>query len=345
LRASRLYEGVSCEGEALALAARLTLAGAPWRLLVLAAGSTPRWGFLDARSILEGAGAVAGRLAGSCGDCAFLVEAPGGRLGRGALVRGWLWGREARVEAGGSSASYALGRPGGLVGYESFAASLRGRRMANEDSSLVASVCVGGSRVRLVAVADGAGGLGGGDVASTLAVSAFLASVAGLLAAGTRPGDAIVEAIEDAGAVVAGHASRAGRRMASTLAAAAVAPGGRVYYAAVGDSPVVLVDSRGARVVSEMQRVERPGGGSALTSYLGGPMEVSAGSEAVEPPALIIVESDGVYEYVEPGELAAHPGAHADAVASWLVEEAIRRGSGDNVTAAVGVVRRVESEG
>jgi len=345
LRVSRLYEGVACEGESLALSARLSLAGAPSRLLVLAAGFTPRWGFLDARSILEGAESVARRLASSCGDCSFLVEAPGGVFGRGARVRGWLWGREARVEAGSSSARYGLGRPHGPVGYESFTATLRGRRKANEDSSLVASMCVGDARVRMLAVADGAGGLGGGDVASILAVTAFLASTAGLLAAGARPEDAIIEALEDAGAVVAGHVARTGKRIASTLAAVAVTPGGRAYYASVGDSPVVLVDPKGARVVSRVQRIDRPGGGSALTSYLGGPMDISSGAVTLEPPAILVVESDGVYEYIEPSELTLHPGASADTIAWWLVEEALRRGSSDNVTAAVGVVRTVESEG
>jgi len=341
---SRLYEGVACEGEALALAARLLLAGAaPSRLAILTAGNVPRWGFLDTRSLLSGASEIAGRLARSCRECSFLVEAYGGRLGRGAVVRGWLWGREARVESGESYALYLLGRPRSLVGYESFAASLRGRRKANEDSALVASVCVGGSRVRLVAVADGAGGLGGGDVASTLALSAFLASVVDLLIAGAGPRDALIEAVEDAGAVVAGHIARTGKRIASTLAAAAVAPGGRLYYASVGDSPVVTVDSRGARIVSEFQRIERPGGGSALTSYLGGPMEVSAGEDILELPALVLVESDGVYEYVNPRELEGISIGHADLIARWLVEEALRRGSTDNVTAAVGVVRRIEA--
>jgi len=343
---ARLYEAVSCDGESFALAARMLLAGSRARLLVLSAGGAPKWGFLDAARVLGSAGELAGRLAGSCGgDCAFLVEASGGgRAGRGAVVRGWLWGREARVEAGGARAAYVLGRPRGLVGYELFAASLRGPRRANEDSGLVASVCVGGEVFRLVAVADGAGGLGGGDVASSIAIAGFLASAVDLIIAGAPVGDALVEALEDAGAAVTGHVARTGKRIASTLAAAAIAPGGSVYYASVGDSPVIVVDSRGARVVSELQRIERPGGGSALTSYLGGPMEVSAGRESVEPPALVVVESDGVYEYVGPEELEALTTGHADTIASWLVGEALRRGSGDNVTAAVGVVRGLEGE-
>ena len=226
-------------------------------------------------------------------------------------------------------------------------ASDKGRRNHNEDSALYASYgfCAGDGRrrYRLVAVADGAGGLGGGDTASYIVLRGLYRQVGSRLAEGPPTEDAVRELITAVNSELVGYIDRIGRQIASTLSLIIVdLDDGMVYYGNVGDTAIYLLRDGGVEVLNEAHRTVLPGGRTALTSYMGRRRleQVKVGSFRVDEPVLIAIMTDGVYEYVDPDGLAGRlKGRKAlyrlGEAAEELIRQAFARGSSDNLTVAL----------
>lgn len=226
--------------------------------------------------------------------------------------------------------------------------SVAGRREGNEDATLFLRLA-GGRMV--AAVADGMGGLGRGDVASRLALDVLQRE---LTAGGPL-----------AGAVHLAHEAllREARDepLGSTLVAALV-EGEVVWVVNVGDSRAYHRGADGMRRVTrdhtvaaeaaeagvEDAAVREGRWAESLTRSLGtedelevdgfGPILLRAGDD-------LLLCSDGLYRVV-PDEvveeiLERHPDPAAATEA--LIEEALRRGSADNVSAVI--LRRTRAEG
>jgi len=227
-----------------------------------------------------------------------------------------------------------------------------GGREVNEDAyGAWADRATGGA---FFVLADGAGGHGGGDVASRLAVERVLDHFRAVpVVDASVVADAIVAANE---AVVAGQAG--GRRVAamrSTIVVLAIDPAGNVAtWGHVGDSRlyhcrdgVVIARTRDHSVVQGLV----DSGGITADEALGHPLrnrllaaigEVDAhvpalsGSVALLPGDRLLLCSDGVWEYIADAQVAAL--ALGSAPDAWLrgIEQAVtvaQRPGADNFTA------------
>jgi protein phosphatase len=224
--------------------------------------------------------------------------------------------------------------------------SLRGRRSGNEDAVL--SVRLSDGR-HLCAVADGMGGHRCGEVASSLALEALHRAL--------EDGASLREAMEAANARVHGESvSNPERAGMGTTLVVLLRAGGSYEIGNVGDSRAYRVDREGIfQITSDHsfaaeaarsgmmspEEVERSPWRNALTRSLGTQarveVDVFGPYPASAPPHLVLLCSDGLYRPLGDEGMREHllgsPGLEP-AVAS-LAELAIRRGSDDNVSAAV----------
>ena len=227
-------------------------------------------------------------------------------------------------------------------------------RENNEDSYCLGELPVPGGW--LLAVADGLGGLQGGEVASGIAVRTLRA----YLWAEGGPDVSWREALRR-GIVAAHRAIRAEAAadgalagMATTLTAAVVA-GGRLHWGHVGDSRAYLVRggalaplTRDHSVVAELLAAGRLAPEAArrdprrhqLTQALGmeGEPEVETGELDLLPGDWVVLATDGLTAVVRDEEIlrAAAASASAGAFCQTLVDLANARGGPDNITVLVG---------
>jgi PPM family protein phosphatase len=241
--------------------------------------------------------------------------------------------------------------PGASAGIELAALTDVGtERDHNEDAC--GTLLLGGSAV--LVVADGVSSSAGGEVASQMAVEVVLRAFAEEPA--DRPaGQRLYRAVQQANIEVYDRAIAVPELhgMATTLVALAVEQGA-LTVVHVGDSRLYL--RRGEEIVqltkdhtlaaerlrlgvysAEKARVHPDR--SVLTRSLGRELIVNRDriSQSLAAGDLLIACSDGLYNVLPDEEMGALAGGAPDAAAACraLVEEANRRGTGDNLTAGV----------
>jgi protein phosphatase len=218
-----------------------------------------------------------------------------------------------------------------------------GPRESNQDTVL--SIRLPDDRW-LLAVADGMGGLEEGELASQTAL--------GALYNGLCEGSSLEEAVREANTAVNREAE--GRVMGTTLVAA-VLSGRQAEIANVGDSRAYNSDllgllqvTRDHTMAEEAARTgeilfTEPGDGparwaGALARYLGAEEEVEVDSfgpvDLLEGGWLVLC-SDGLHGVMSLDEIDAFlmGQTDADAAAAGLIEEALERDTGDNVSVAL----------
>ncbi len=230
-------------------------------------------------------------------------------------------------------------------------------REHNEDAHLV------DNDLQLFVVADGMGGHAAGEVASQMALDTFSAVVR----AGTARADAfradpesreakrevlrlLEEAAHAACAAVfeAGRADESKRGMGTTLCAL-LAVGHQAFIAHVGDSRIYLVRGdkthqltqdhtlqnellkRGRLSAEEIGRVKQR---NALTRAIGvyASVDVDTLDLDILPGDRILLCSDGLYSYLNKGELASILEGPAALAPQRLIALANQRGGHDNIT-------------
>ncbi len=221
----------------------------------------------------------------------------------------------------------------------------RALRAMNQDAVVVRGLP---GRRELAAVCDGMGSHEGGGLASRMALDT--------LAGELEQGATLVEAVQRANARVREAAEEDPRLdgMGTTMVALLREEDGYTI-ANVGDSRAYLVDADGIRQLTrdhsfvaeavasgEMSEEEalRSPWRNAITRNLGGgdavEVDVFPGSSP-ERPHVVVLCSDGVHGVLGPAAIEAvvRGSPHIRDTARLLCEEAIRKGTQDNVTAAV----------
>lgn len=219
-------------------------------------------------------------------------------------------------------------------------------------------------RGRLIVLADGMGGLAGGEVASSVAADAirdvFLYGDPG------DPRDILIEAFRTAHQAILDESDRQPelRGMGSTCCAAIYRSGGQLHYGHVGDSRIYLIRQGRAQrltedhsVVARMVRegilteeqAARDGRRNVLTAALGIDSDSLLADFPIEPLQLepddiVLLCSDGLHGQVSDEEIGlTTQGQSLDEACRELVARAKVRGGPDNITVQMLAVRRVEA--
>jgi protein phosphatase len=223
------------------------------------------------------------------------------------------------------------------------------RRTLNEDVALARELPAGGV---LLAVADGAGGMGGGDIASAETIAAVIEVCGSFEAA--APAETLREAVARANTRVRERAASESRlaAMASTLVAAIIRDG-TAWVASIGDSRAYLFansqleqltedDSwvaeqvRSGRMAAE--QAARSPHRNIITRAIGAQEEalVAPTEHVLAAGDVLLLCSDGLHGVVDDAAIAAVlAGAEPDAAAAALIALANRAGGPDNIAVAV----------
>lgn len=207
---------------------------------------------------------------------------------------------------------------------------------------------------QIFVLADGVGGLAGGDLASQYAVSTIISSY--YEQEDGEPPERLARAIAEANAMIfaEGQGQEKPAVMATT-AVAAVLRGDDLIIGSVGDSPAYLMRDADVRQLTLDHTVEvlereaaaggAPGEGRKLVRALGSlpSVKVDIISGRVRPGDHVVLCSDGLTRYLSPQEIeqtvaTLPPEQAVDA----LIEAANERGGADNIS--VIVLRLAESE-
>jgi len=215
------------------------------------------------------------------------------------------------------------------------AATHRAGKPRNEDSVQVTRA--GDSIIALVA-----DGISGGELGNVMSALAIEQAVASLRAASpVEPRAALERAFESAQAAILQRKQENGlSRSGTTLVCAWLVPEGeglRAYLANIGDSRAYIFRRDGtARQVTQDHH-----NGERLTYALGFPMHPSTvpgfyADERLEPGETLLLCSDGLYNVLDPRQIAPMLQRHnAQQAADRLVAEARHRGTTDNASAVV----------
>lgn len=187
--------------------------------------------------------------------------------------------------------------------------------------------------VVLLAVADGVGGVAGGEHASAAAIDTLSRRFYEALATQDVRAS-LAAAVRDANDAVVRAAGDRGEASASTLVAAAVRKR-EATVANLGDSRAYLVRGSAARQLTTDHSGARP---NEITRFVGDERGVQP-DVFVEPLRAgdrLVLCSDGLTRHVADDEIAARVAkADPSAAANVLVELANERGGEDNVTVVV----------
>lgn len=208
-------------------------------------------------------------------------------------------------------------------------------------------------RERFAAVADGMGGHKAGEVASALAIEVFTQA---LREAGERVEEAgLVQAVEKANAAIyqRGQGDRSLRGMGTTLTALWFGPD-YVYLSHVGDSRAYLLRNRALMqlsndhsLVNELvekgeitpREARNHPQRNFITRALGTGRRVTPDVIKLDfqPGDAWLLCTDGLTNYLRGVELARimNQSLSWEDKLRWMVDEALRRGGGDNITALV----------
>ena len=207
-------------------------------------------------------------------------------------------------------------------------------RENNEDSWLVRDR----RGVLLLAVADGVGGVAGGEQASRAAIDTLCRRFYEALATQDLRAS-LATAIREANDAVVRAAAGRGQSSATTLVAAAIRRG-EATIANVGDSRAYLVRGASARQITADHSGARP---NEITRFLGDERGIQPDVfvESLRAGDRLVLCSDGLTRHVQDGEIAARA-AKSDPsdAAGQLVDLANERGGEDNVTVVVYRARR-----
>ena len=244
---------------------------------------------------------------------------------------------------------------------DQFVIARLGRWLAVDQTSIGVPRELTNPQGTLLVVADGMGGEGGGNVASAVAMDAFIEhSLLEMpwLSSGSPEGDALLCA--DVGRflvacqaqlVAVAERKQLPRRLGTTLTAAYV-QGPRVMIVHVGDTRAYLCRA------SRLQRLTHdhtlgaaiadaagtPGAGDALSHVLvnaiggsGDKPRAELVATAISPGDRLLLCSDGLHGTLDDARIAAILGSAetANAAVEALVNEVLARGAPDNVTAVV----------
>ena len=240
---------------------------------------------------------------------------------------------------------------------EAYALTVTGRRRNNEDA-----ICAQ-PELGLFVVADGMGGYEGGEVASALAVETIHSLIRRTASGGdviwpyaidpqcSLDENEVMVAARHAADQIAARRTGALRDMGSTLAMLRVA-GDRAVIAHVGDSRVYRLRGRALTQLtidhSLAAELEKSGAKPeanfpwrhVITRALGtATADPEVQSASIERGDVYLLCSDGLYEVLEPGQIAGLLCAPAEAACRALVEAAYAKGSHDNISAIVVRVR------
>jgi serine/threonine protein phosphatase PrpC len=204
----------------------------------------------------------------------------------------------------------------------------------------------------LFLVADGMGGLGGGDIASKAAIDALLRAFYDLQDREADPAIRLEDSIEAANRYVREQASQVGlARIGSTGAGLLFRRGGEVVAFNVGDCRVYRIRNgqitRISRDQSVMQRQidlgmseeeAKSARSSQVTAFLGQPMVLQAFivREQSQPGDVYLICSDGLWSLVDDADLLkAINGVPAQKAVEKLIKLARAKGGNDNITAMI----------
>src|SRR5438105_11873621 len=199
----------------------------------------------------------------------------------------------------------------------------------NEDRSIVERR----QDMLVVAVADGVGGMHGGDVASESAIAEL--TKAYFERGGKDIGKDLVEAMKAANTAVLATAEEKGLKGASTTLVAAAIRGRRVAIGNLGDSRAYLLHQ------GTLRQITRDHTGSvnrSITRFAGDARGAKPDlfTERLGPGDRLLLCSDGVTIHLEPKDIVPLLAAgDAEEAARSLVSEAVQRGGRDNATAVV----------
>ncbi len=203
----------------------------------------------------------------------------------------------------------------------------------------------------LFVVADGIGGMGGGEVASQTAVAEIFQRY--YADPGLDALSALRQAVEYANSAVRAQAERLELpRIGSTAAGLALLPDGEAVLFNVGDSRVYRMQRGVIELLSRDQSVlqhqidaglisEEEARGARnvnVTAFIGQPMPIQPVFNRVqaEPGDVFLLCSDGLWDLVQPQEmLSIVRRLPADATARKLIALARQRGGPDNITVII----------
>lgn len=238
-----------------------------------------------------------------------------------------------------------------------------GRRESNQDRAAAVSTTIGGTEAVVVAVADGIGGLDGGEEAAVIAIDAIgrfaRLDLPGMPARPQAIAGALVRAFDVAGdAIWAWTRAHPSRGPAGCTLTCAVAWDRRYLVGHVGDTRCYHLGARGACALTEdhteAQRLARSGRLPAslasvsplrhrLTNALGWPRRTwvdlvpgDAAAGELDDGDVLLVCSDGVHDALGEADLAeASRAADPAQAVERLVRLALARGSRDNASVAL----------
>ena len=200
---------------------------------------------------------------------------------------------------------------------------------------------------QIFVLADGVGGLSGGDLASQYAVSTIISSYYEQREG--SPADRLARAIAEANSVI--YAENQGRdeRMATTVVAAVIR-GHELIIGSVGDSPAYLLRGSSVRKLTldhTLEELRREEGASladddpdarSLVRALGAQQSIKVDiiTGKVRDGDHLVLCSDGLTRYVDADEIATTVTRHTpDETVTALIQVANARGGGDNISVIV----------
>jgi len=212
-------------------------------------------------------------------------------------------------------------------------------RENNEDSWLVRDQ----RGVMLIAVADGVGGVAGGEQASAAAIDTLARRFYEALATQDLRAS-LAAAIREANDSVVRAAAGRGESSATTLVVAAIRKG-EATIANVGDSRAYLVRGTTARQLTTDHAGARP---NEITRFVGDERGIQPDVfvESLRAGDRLVLCSDGLTRHVADEEIAAGSArAEPAQAAGLLVDLANERGGEDNVTVVIYRARRSSRAG
>lgn len=212
-------------------------------------------------------------------------------------------------------------------------------RENNEDSWLVRDQ----RGVMLLAVADGVGGIAGGEQASAAAIATLSRRFYEALTTQDLRAS-LAAAIREANDAVVRNAADRGESSATTLVAAAIRRR-EATIANVGDSRAYLVRGSTARQITTDHSGARP---NEITRFVGDERGIQPDVfvESLRAGDRLVLCSDGLTRHVQDGEIAEKAvRSEPSQAAGVLVDLANERGGEDNVTVVIYAARRARRVG